>query len=148
MPKSLWNARERSEIIVRLGRLSPDSKPRWGRMNASQMLAHLGKWLEMAEGRLETADLKLPWRYPVLQQLIVYWLPWPRGIPTAPELICTEQFDWAAGDAAVRQLVDLFEKRDPRAPWPVHPAVGNMTSRAWGVFGYRHIDHHFRQFGV
>lgn len=29
-----------------------------------------------------------------------------------------------------------------------HPAFGKMTSKAWGVPGYRHLDHHFKQFGV
>ncbi|HWL39805.1 MAG TPA: DUF1569 domain-containing protein [Gemmatimonadaceae bacterium] len=148
MPKSLWNARERESVIERLGRLSPDARPRWGRMNAPQMLAHLARWMQMADGGMETADMKLPYRYPPLKQLVIYWLPWPQGVPTAPELVCTEQFDWASESAAVRRLVHTFEKRDPRAPWPVHPAFGKLTSRAWGVLGYRHIDHHFRQFGV
>jgi hypothetical protein len=32
--------------------------------------------------------------------------------------------------------------------WPEHPAFGRMSRRVWGVLGYRHLDHHFRQFGV
>ncbi len=148
MTKSLWNARVREDLLGRLARLSPEAKPRWGRMNAPQMLAHLAKWMQMAEGGMETAEMKLPLRYPPLKQLVIYWLPWPKGIPTAPELVCRETFDWAIEQAAVRELVHSFEKRDPKAPWPVHPAFGKLTSRAWGVLGYRHMDHHFRQFGV
>ncbi len=97
---------------------------------------------------METADLKLPLRYPLLKQLVIYWLPWPKGVPTAPELMCTDLFDWATERSAVIQLIHSFEKRDPGAPWPVHPAFGRLTSRAWGVLGYRHMDHHFRQFGI
>jgi hypothetical protein len=148
MPKTLWNARVRYELLHRLERLSPEAKPLWGRMNAPQMLAHLAKWMQMADGDLETADKKLLMRYPPLKQLIVYWMPWPKGVPTAPELICRDQFDWGTEYAAVRQMLVSFEKRDPEAPWPVHPAFGRLTSRAWGVLGYRHTDHHFRQFGI
>ena len=148
MPKSLWNARTREDLLERLRRLSPESKPRWGRMNAPQMLAHLNKWMQMAEGELPTADKKLPLRHAPLKQLLIYWLPWPQGVPTAPELLCKDEFDWDTEYAAVRRLILSFEKRDPKAPWPVHPAFGRMTSRAWGVLGYRHTDHHFRQFGV
>jgi hypothetical protein len=32
--------------------------------------------------------------------------------------------------------------------WAAHPAFGRMSHRAWGVLGYRHLDHHFRQFGI
>jgi hypothetical protein len=148
MPKSLWNARERQQLLERLERLSPEAMPRWGRMNAPQMLAHLVNWMEMAEGRLPTVDKRLPMRHPPLKQFIIYWMPWPKGVPTAPELIGRETSDWASAHAAVRQLIQSFEKRDPKAPWPVHPAFGTMTSRAWGVLGYRHTDHHFRQFGI
>ena len=148
MPKTLWNARARQELLDRLQRLSPQAKPLWGRMNAPQMLAHLSKWMQMAEGDLATADKKLLMRYPPLKQFVVYWMPWPKGVPTAPELICRDEFDWNKEYAAVRQMLLSFEKRDPKGPWPVHPAFGRMTSRAWGVLGYRHTDHHFRQFGI
>ena len=148
MPKSLWDARARWELLDRLGRLSPEAKPRWGRMNAPQMLAHLVSWMEMADGRLPTVDKRLLMRHPPLKQLIIYWMPWPKGVPTAPELIGREGSDWAIAHAAVRTLIQSFETRDPKAPWPVHPAFGKMTSRAWGVLGYRHTDHHFRQFGI
>lgn len=148
MPKSLWNARERQELLGRLERLSPEAKPRWGRMNAPQMLAHLANWMYMADGRLETADKRLPLRYPPLKQLVIYWLPWPKGGPTAPELISREPFEWTIERAAAREMIQSFERRDPKMPWPVHPAFGKLTSRAWGVLAYRHTDHHFNQFGI
>jgi hypothetical protein len=148
MPKSLWNAQARRELLDRMERLSPEARPHWGRMNAPQMLAHLTDWMKMAEGKLETAAMGLPLRYPPLKQLVIYWLPWPRGVPTAPELIGREPSDWTIEHAALRRYIHSFEKPDPKTVWPVHPAFGKMTTRAWGVLCYRHIDHHFRQFGV
>ena len=148
MPKSLWNARARQELLDRLERLSPETKPVWGRMNAPQMLAHLANWMYMADGRLETADKKLALRYAPLKQLVIYWMPWPKGVPTAPELIGREPSGWTMECAEVREMIQSFEKRDPKAPWPLHPAFGRLTSAAWGVLAYRHTDHHFRQFGI
>ncbi|MDQ3672831.1 MAG: DinB family protein [Gemmatimonadota bacterium] len=148
MPRSLWNARARQDLLDRLERLSPEAKPLWGRMTAPQMLAHLANWMYMADGRLGTADRRLPLRYAPLKQLVVYWLPFPRGIPTAAELISRVPSDWEIERAAVRELVKAFETRDPKASWPIHPAFGKLTSKAWGVLGYRHTDHHFRQFGI
>ena len=148
MPKSLWNARDRRELLERLERLSPDATPLWGRMDAPQMLSHLRKWAEMADGGLTTAAMRVPLRYTPLKQLIIYWLPWAKGVPTAPELLCRDPADWAKELAGVRQYITAFESRDPRRDWPEHPAFGRMSPRAWGVLGYRHTDHHFRQFGI
>ena len=146
--KTLSDARARQELVDRLDRLSPDAKPRWGRMTAPQMLAHLASWMRMAKGELR-ASPRMPFmRYPPLKQLIIYWLPFPKGVQTAPELIISGYADWANEQAAVREHVLSFEKRYPKATWPEHPVFGKMSPKAWGVFGYRHMDHHLRQFGV
>lgn len=145
--KTLWNEASRRELIERLGRLTPDAKPLWGKMNAPQMLAHLDSAMRMAKGELKTVSKNLPIRHAPLKQILVYWMPWPKGVPTAPELLGNEVGDWAAGIAEVREHVMYFATRDRNLPWPEHPAFGKMTSKAWGVLGYRHIDHHLRQFG-
>ena len=33
------------------------------------------------------------------------------------------------------------------SPFPRHPLFGRMTNGEWGRWGYRHVDHHLRQFG-
>jgi len=148
MPKSVWNAQARQELLDRLQRLGPESTPRWGRMNAAQMLAHLRMWMQMATGELKTASKNLPIQYPPLKQLLIYWLPFPKGVPTAPELIVREELDWAGEYAAVRRQLQSFAPPEPETKWPLHPAFGIMTTKAWGVLAYRHTDHHLKQFGV
>ena len=148
MPRSLWNAQARQELLDRLERLAPETAPLWGRMNALQMLAHVADWMQMAKGELKAEARNLYLRHPPLKQLVIYWLPFPKGVPTAPELICRAPSDWAIERAAVRQHVESFGNLDPGVVWPVHPAFGKMSPTAWGVLGYRHTDHHFTQFGV
>jgi hypothetical protein len=146
--KTLWQEESRNELTSRLGRLSAESRPLWGKMNAPQMLAHLNNSLRMAKGELKAAPKNLPIRYPPLKQLIVYWLPFPKGSPTAPELINREPGDWALENAELCRHLVHFSTRSQTEKFPDHPAFGRMTPRAWGVLVYRHIDHHFRQFGV
>ena len=148
MRKSLWNAQARLELLDRLERLSPSASPLWGRMNAPQMLAHLVDWMEMLRGGIHTVGRKSPLRYPPLKQLAVYWLPFPKGVPTSPELISRKPSDWATEHAALCRHISSFENADRTAIWPEHPIFGKMTPNAWGVFGYRHTDHHLRQFGA
>jgi hypothetical protein len=148
MQRSLSNVRAREALLERLERLSPEARPRWGTMSAPQMLAHLVDWMRMAEGKLKTAPKNRPLRYPPIKQLAIYWLPFPKGVPTAPELVSRAPLEWAIEQDAVRQHVQSFGKLDSKFDWPDHPAFGKLTPQAWGVLGYRHMDHHLRQFGV
>jgi hypothetical protein len=147
MQRSLSDARARQELAERLERLSPEAKPLWGKMSAPQMLAHIGDWMLMAKGVLATAPKNRVLSFPPLKQLAIYWLPFPKGVPTAPELIRRRPLAWTVERAAVRQQLQSFENFNP-AVWPEHPVFGEMTPRAWYVLGYRHMDHHLRQFGV
>lgn len=146
--KSLWEESARRELKDRLGSLQPDAQARWGKFTAPKMLIHIVDALRMANGEISAAPRNLPIRFTPIKQLVVYWLPFPKGAPTAPELLNQEPGDWAVNLANLRAQIDSFTTRDPKAPWPVHPAFGKMTPKAWGVLGYRHIDHHLKQFGV
>ncbi len=148
MQKSMSDARARQELLDRLGRLTPDAPPRWGRMTAPQMLAHLADWMLMASGDLKTAARSSVLRYPPIKQLAIYWLPFPRNVQTSPELLARKPSVWGAEQASVRERVQSFEKLYVEPPWPEHPVFGRMTPRAWSVFAYRHMDHHLRQFGI
>ena len=148
MHKSLSSAAARQDLLERLQYLKPESRALWGSMTAPQMLAHVVDWMLMAKGELKTEPKNRPLRYQVIKQLAIYWLPFPKGVPTAPELLGRAAEEWAAECAALRRHVEWFGNLDPKAGWPIHPAFGRMTSKAWGVMAYRHTDHHFRQFGI
>src|SRR6185295_15041828 len=93
--KSLWQDKARRELHQRIRRLTPEAKPAWGAMDAPAMVSHLAESVRMALGELPCASKKLPFRYPPLKQLIVYVLPFPKGAPTAPELISRTPGEWS-----------------------------------------------------
>ena len=77
--------------------------------------------------------------------------PWPKGSPTLPE------FDQQKGSGTppeelerdkkeLRRLMERFLEQE--RGWPRHPVFGMMKRREWGIWAYRHVDHHLRQFGV
>jgi hypothetical protein len=147
--KSLWTEADRREIDSRVARLSPDAAPLWGRMSAPQMIAHLTQAVLMATGELPVADRKTPLRFPPLKQFAVYLMPFPRGLPTAPELLARRPAgDWAREVAELRGAVERFVSHGRTASWARHPAFGALSAHAWGVLTYRHADHHLRQFGA
>ena len=146
--KSIWNEFDRRELHNRLSSLKPDAARRWGTMTAPDAVAHLTDAARMALGELPCQSKKLPIRYPPLKQLIVYWLPFPKGAPTAPELVGRPPGSWTGELTELTSLIERFARHPADRPFPEHPAFGRLSRRAWGVLVYRHTDHHLRQFGV
>ena len=144
--KSFFDVDVRAELMARVQKVTPESRAQWGKMNAEQMLMHLTQSLRMAVGELAVKSKKLPLRYPPLRQLVVYVLPWPKGSPTAPELIPSNCESMENCKREIARLADVFAAHS--GAWPEHPAFGKLSRGGWGVLVRRHIDHHLRQFGV
>jgi len=148
MQKTLWRRESRQELMKRLDNLKPDSTPLWGKMNAPQMVSHCIGWMLMANGELQTAPRNNFLRFAPVKQLAIYWLPFPKGVPTAKELLERPPSEWSGEIDVLRRHIDNFETDHRNREFPEHPAFGILTPQAWGVLGYRHTDHHLRQFGV
>ncbi len=139
----------RTRMLSRFRRLRPDHPAQWGRMDAPRMLAHLTDQLRHTVGDAAAAPRPGPLRLPVVKQLVMYWLPWPKGrIQGPPEAFVTRPTTWEADLATFEGLLDRFVLDTGRAAWPDHPFFGRMSRGAWGRFCHRHFDHHLRQFGV
>ena len=79
-------------------------------------------------------------------------VPWPPGIRTTPEIDQeaggTRPAVFAADLAALEALVELVTAPARSFDWQPHPRLGRMSEREWLRWGYLHMDHHLRQFGV
>ena len=146
--KTLLAERDREAILARVARLEATTPARWGRMQAPQMIAHLVQALRMATGELPVRPKRTPLRYPVIKHLVMYVLPMPKGLPTAPELLTRVPDSWEAEIGAFRGALERFAQRSRDAEWPAHPVFGPFTAHEWGVQAHSHMDHHLRQFGV
>ena len=149
MAATMWDPSLRASFTARVKSLTPDSKAAWGKFSASGMLAHVNDSYRMCTGELKVKSKNLPLRYPVIKQLVIYVAPFPKGAPTAPELLARcdgaiLQDEQQAFEAMIAKLGSL----KPGDPLPEHPAFGALTHKAYGVLLARHTDHHLRQFGV
>jgi hypothetical protein len=146
---TFWDSATRNDICERVGRLTPDTKARWGKFNAAQMVAHLNDAMRMASGELQVPSKKLPIRFFQLKQIILYVVPFPKGAPTAPLLLARcENADLAAEQAQFRSIAERTAAKPSSDDWPDHPAFGTMSHKAWGKLVFKHTDHHLHQFGV
>ena len=146
---NLLDTDDRHRLLARLRSLKPDSPPQWGRMNAPKMLAHLSDQMRHALGDAPAAPQRGPLRLPIIKQVVMYWLPWPKGrIKGPPEAFLTQPTTWEADLATLLRLLDRFVAAHDRATWPDHAIFGSMNGQSWARFSHRHFDHHLRQFGV
>jgi hypothetical protein len=148
---SLRNQTARQNLIGRLQTLTAETPHLWGKMDAPHMICHLGDALAMALGDLPTKPSKPskpgPFQHFPLKHLIIYVLPMPKGVPTAPELLLSAPDSFDADRQRVVQLMERMANA-PRGVGPVHPFFGVLSNEEWNSLQHKHIDHHLQQFGV
>jgi|SoiMethySBSTD1v2_1073268.scaffolds.fasta_scaffold685964_2 hypothetical protein len=147
--RTVFTLADRLDLSRRLDALVPGASARWGRMDCPQMLAHLSDGVKMALGELRiTTKGPRALRIPPIRHAVIHWLPFPKGAPTAPELLTRRATDWQAECAELKHLLERMGAMEGAREWPEHPAFGRLNSRDWGTLVHRHVDHHLRQFGA
>jgi len=148
--KTLWDPNTYQEIVRRFESLQPNSQRQWGKMSVTQMLEHNSRILEAVTG-------KRPMHQAFIGKLIS-WIfkkkflgeePFSKNGPTGPELIVTDEPDFRETKDKVRALLnDLHNLGEKGCDGKIHGFFGRLTGAEWGICQYKHLDHHFRQFGV
>jgi hypothetical protein len=149
--KSLAKSADVAEIQQRISRLCADTPRQWGRMSPHQMVCHLNDSFMIATGERHASPAT-----GIRERTIIKWLalylpvPWPKGIPTRPEVdqfgCGTVPVDFERDRAFLSSIIErvINERIDGRS----HPIFGPMSRRLWLRWGYLHTDHHLRQFGL
>jgi hypothetical protein len=146
---SILKATDRAAICDRMQKLSASSSARWGRMNVTEMLRHLQLSARMTLGEIEVASSnKRVFQIFPFKHLILYLLPFPKGAPTAPELIPEGAASFEEERATLLKLLGQIGDGPTEGAGPPHPLFGPMSWREWGAVTYKHADHHLKQFGA
>ena len=149
--KNLFDPARVSEIKERLSRLSPNSPRQWGKMNASQAVAHCVAGSELPLGE------RLPPR--VLLGRVLGWIIKPLALkddkpmrpnsPTVPGLVMDGDHDFELERERLYKKIDRFAAAGPQGCTShPHSFFGKLTPEEWAILMYKHLDHHLRQFGV
>jgi hypothetical protein len=122
-------------------------------MSSAQMVCHLCDAFLAVMGE---KPVRLPRGlnlWPLMKPWVLYApIKWPPGVATRPEidqeLGGTPPAEFAADVRRLLAVVDKFTA-DPREfAFLPHPMFGEMSEKDWMRWGYLHMDHHLRQFGV
>jgi len=145
--KTFFDPAVKAELTARLQSLQPGDAARWGTMDSARMLAHCVEGMKMGTG-----ELKVKGGFPSLigwmfKKLAYDERRFRRNAPTAAELKISDPREFETEKAHLMEMFGSFQ-----GPASVknlkHPFFGTLTADQWGMLLYKHLDHHFRQFGV
>jgi hypothetical protein len=153
--KNIFDRTVSDELIARIDRIAPTTQPKWGRMNAAQMLAHCSKPYDTLY------DAEYRKRYPPhtgLMRLLLNWFvkplvvgpkPYKPNTRTAPSYVVADERVFAnERDKLVGYLnkVQVLGRSDFEGK--LSYSFGPLTADEWNTLFYKHLDHHLQQFGV
>lgn len=148
--KNLFEPSSVMEIRKRIESLGPDAERQWGKMNVAQMLAHCSAWMEIAAG------LKSPPRSFIgrifgstAKKSMLGEKPIRRNMPTMKSLIMQGEKDFGAEQQRLLDWIGRFSAGGPeQCTKRPHSFLGFMSPIEWAMLGYKHLDHHLKQFGA
>jgi len=138
-------------VIERINKLTPNSQPLWGKMNAAQMLAHCCVAYEMVytdkhpkPGFFMRFILKT-----FVKKMVVTDKPYPKSSKTAPAFLISDEKDF---ETEKKRLVDYIRETQILGAYvfdgKFSHSFGPLTDNEWNNMFYKHLDHHLKQFGV
>ena len=146
-PKDMFDPAVKQDIINRINQLTPETQRKWGKMNVSQMLAHVQLPISCAYGTHKVkGSFLLKLLGPFFKGILYNNKPYKQGLPTDPTYIVVDAKNF---ETEKKMLLNLVNKFSPDAVVLLHhPVWGKMTKDQWSKATWKHLDHHLQQFGV
>jgi hypothetical protein len=140
-----------NDLISRIEKLTPQTKPIWGTMDVAKMLAHINITYDLNEGRLVS---KTPFIMKLIlkafvKPTVVNDEPYKHNSRTAPVFLITDEKDFESEKTKlIANLKTVQAKGEAHFEGKESNSFGKLTSKEWNNLFYKHLDHHFNQFGV
>src|SRR5438128_1141863 len=122
---SLLDTEFSTEIINRINRLKPETKPKWGKMSVSQMMAHCSEALRSAYGE---SKLKRSFMGKLVggiaKKSVLSDKPFKQGLPTDKNFVIKEEKNFEQEKSRLIGYVKKFEA--DALTKDTHPFFGTM----------------------
>ena len=145
--KNLFDPAVKQEILVRINKLTPESKALWGKMNVSQMLAHVQLPISCAYGAHQVkGSFILRLLGPFFKSILYNNKPYKQGLPTDKTYVISDSRNYESEKQNLLEKLDRFSAEN--IVLERHPVWGKFTKEQWSKATWKHLDHHLQQFGV
>lgn len=149
--QSVFNAADVDVLIARINKLTPATKPQWGKMAVGQMLAHCNVSYELVytdKHPKPNAVMKFIIKK-LVKNLVVSEKPYKQNNSTAPAFLIKEDKDFATEKTClVDHLHKTLQLGEDYFDGKESHSFGSLNVTEWNNMFYKHLDHHLRQFGV
>ena len=149
--KNIFDKEITSEQIIRINNLSATTKPTWGKMSVSQMLAHCCVSYEMVfTDKYPSPNALTRWILKVfVKNIVVSEKPFAKNGRTSPQFIVADEREF---EAEKKRLIDYIIKAQELGEayfeGKESNSFGKLTAAEWNNLFYKHLNHHLTQFGV
>ena len=146
--KNLFDLSVKQEIIGRINKLTAQTPRQWGKMNVSQMLAHVQMPIRIAFGTHQPkGSFLLRLIGPLFKSKLWDEKPYKQSLPTDPTFVMTgTEKDFEKEKTELIDLVNNFNETSIQCER--HPVFGKLNKHNWSKATWKHLDHHLKQFGV
>lgn len=150
---NFFSAKVKEKTTQRINKLTPNTKPLWGKMNVNQMICHLSDVTKVALGHKKAnPEGKFYHRTQLAIFLALYVVSWgkEKQVATAPTNQEKEGTPIKEFNADKKELIDLLNRfyNAKDDSFQTHARFGKLSNWQWGRMIAKHTDHHLRQFGV
>lgn len=148
---SLFLEENCNKVIARIQQLNPSSPALWGRMNVAQMIAHFNVTYEMFyedKHKKPNSFMRLILKL-IVKPMVTSEKKYKKNTQTAKAFIIANEKQFEA--EKTRLITYILQTSQLGA---LHfdglPSLsfGSLSSQEWNNLFYKHLDHHFTQFGV
>ncbi|MEO6668931.1 MAG: DUF1569 domain-containing protein [Ferruginibacter sp.] len=145
----------KNEMFLLLNNLSVDSKASWGKMNAQQMIEHVADFFDVSTERIKFPLITPEEHLPKYKAFLYSDKEFKENTKAPAEVLGEEPLPLRTAnvEAAVSKLkksVDDFFKyfKEDTNKLTMHPAFGLLNFDEWIMLHYKHVMHHWKQFGL
>lgn len=148
--KTLFDPAINTEILERIEKLNSSSRPKWGKMNVAQMLAHLNLSLRVNFDEIELKKGLLGLFFSgITRRMLLGEKQYPKYLPAHKKVLAKEVSDFLTEKINVKNSIEKYVSKGPNGiSKKPHYILGKITHEESALLTYKHIDHHLRQFGV
>lgn len=150
--KTIFDPADYDSLVERIVKLDPRAKRLWGRMTIKEMIVHVSDPLRDMLGIRITQPVTPPELWPKLIAKVLTESDWAHNQRTFSPYLQevggggTRPKGFEEDRTTLLQLVSKFYKTTPDfVPHP-HAGLGMLTRDQAGLYIWKHIDHHLRQF--
>lgn len=152
MKKSIFNEDVKQSVFKRIDSINPDTRPEWGKLNATQMVRHLFEANRMALGEIPMPDRSTFISRTLIKMMFLDNIKPPgrkKGkVHTFPEIDIVEKKvaveDLESEKKKYKDIVERIIKTETLDS--THTLFGKMSRSDWGYLIYAHADYHLTQF--